>query len=183
MLTKWGGGVVVCRKRTNILRGANMKKVFSMFLFLILFISGCTTVEPQLSKMQIREITTKEIQGGSAVVFKSTMAVLQDQDYIIENTDFNAGLIVAEKEINVQAGFSDFLLSLADAKHKRTGKIKVSVTIGEVNENVSKVRINIQEKELTSGTYNTVEDIKNIQAKEIYDRLFHEISVEVARRK
>lgn len=66
---------------------------FSIFLLLTILV-GCAT-GPQLSQMQIRQLTTKMIEGSYENVFRATMAVLQDQGYIIKNTDMNSGLIVA----------------------------------------------------------------------------------------
>ena len=79
-------------------------------------------------------MTTKEIQGDFKTTFKATMSVLQDQDYIIENTDFNAGLIVAEKELNKETTAGDVLMVIfVDSKHKRSGKVKVSATLSSIS--------------------------------------------------
>ena len=70
-----------------------MKKwLFYLLAGLSILLIGCSNSTPQLSQMQTREMTTKEIQANFKTTFKATMSVLQDQDYIIENTDFNSGL-------------------------------------------------------------------------------------------
>lgn len=165
-----------------------MKKwLFCLLVGLSIFFVGCAGTKPkvQLSQMQIREMTTKEIQGDFKTTFKATMSVLQDQDYIIENTDFNAGLIVAEKELNKETTAGDVLMVIfVDSKHKRSGKVKVSATLSSISDNVTKLRINIQEKNITKGSYGSSdEDIANIQDKKVYTVLFKQISTEVERLK
>lgn len=161
-----------------------MKKWLLVFLAaLCVFMVGCSNVTPQLSQMQIREMTTKEIQADFKTTFKATMSVLQDQDYIIENTDFDSGLIVAEKEANKETTAGDVLMVLfVDMRHRRSGKVRVSATVTEITKETTKLRINIQEKNVTKGTFNSgSEDIINIQDKQIYDTLFNQISTEVER--
>lgn len=161
-----------------------MKKwILGFLVALCVFMLGCSSTTPQLSQMQIREITTKEIEADFKTTFKATMSVLQDQDYIIENTDFDSGLIVAEKEANKETTAGDVLMVLfVDMRHRRSGKVRVSATVTEVTKETTKLRINIQEKSITKGTFNSgSEDIINIQDKKIYDTLFNQISIEVER--
>ncbi|CAL7906538.1 hypothetical protein [Fusobacterium necrophorum] len=161
-----------------------MKKwILGFLVALCVFMLGCSSTTPQLSQMQIREITTKEIEADFKTTFKATMSVLQDQDYIIENTDFDSGLIVAEKEANKETTAGDVLMVLfVDMRHRRSGKVRVSATVTEVTKETTKLRINIQEKSITKGTFNSgSEDIINIQDKKIYDTLFNQISTEVER--
>jgi len=98
------------------------------------------------------------------------MSVLQDQDYIIENTDFNAGLIVAEKELNKETTAGDVLMVIfVDSKHKRSGKVKVSATLSSISDNVTKLRINIQEKNITKA-------MEEINILDLKDRPCHHLS-------
>lgn len=161
-----------------------MKRFYLFLVFLFIFV-GCTSSQPKLSQMQIREITTKEIQGDYKTVFKSAMSVLQDQEYIIENTDFNSGLIVCTKEVNPDMSAGDVMMVLfVDMRHSRAAKIKVSATINEINDKVTSVRLNIQEIKVESGSFgNKKENIINLQNKEIYDQIFNQIRVEAERRK
>lgn len=161
-----------------------MKKFF-MFLVSALFFVGCTSSQPKLSQMQVREITTKELQGDYKTVFKAAMSVLQDQEYIIENTDFNSGLIVCTKEVNPDMSAGDVMMVLfVDMRHSRAAKVKVSATINEINDKVTSIRLNVQEIKVESGSFgNKKENVVNIQNKEVYDQIFNQIRVEVERRK
>lgn len=163
-----------------------MKKIlvliFSVFL---LGIAGCTsTPEVNMSPMQIREMTTKEINGNYKTVYKAVMTVLQDQDYIINNTDFDAGLIVCEKQVEKEKTANDYLmLMLVDSRHDVNAKVNISVTISELTKNTCKVRLSIQEKTITSGTFASNEKANNVKNPEIYKTLFDQIKVEVERLK
>ena len=155
-----------------------MKKwLFYLLAGLSILLIGCSNSTPQLSQMQIREMTTKEIQADFKTTFKATMSVLQDQDYIIENTDFNSGLIVAEKEVNKETTAGDVLMTIfVDLRHNRNGKVKVSATVASVSDNVTKLRINIQEKNIRRGTFGSADEtITNIQDKRVYEVLFNQI--------
>lgn len=161
-----------------------MKKIY-LFLLSTLFFIGCTSSQPKLSQMQVREITTKEFQANYKTVFRAAMSVLQDQDYIIDNTDFNSGLIVSSKEVNPDMSAGDVMMVLfVDMRHNRASKVKVSATVNEINEKISSIRLNIQEIKVESGSFgNKKENIINIQNKEIYDQIFNQIRVEVERKK
>ncbi len=163
-----------------------MKKwLLALIISLGVFMVGCSNAAPQLSQMQIREMTTKEIGANFKTTFKATMSVLQDQGYIVENTDFNSGLIVAEKELNKETTTGDVLMVLfVDSGHRRSGKVKVSATVTEITKDTTKLRINIQEKHIRKKSFGSdYEDIVNIQNKEVYDSLFHQIMTEAERMK
>jgi len=65
-----------------------------------------------------------------------------------------------------------------------TIEVKVSATLSSISDNVTKLRINIQEKNITKGSYGSSdEDIANIQDKKVYTVLFKQISTEVERLK
>lgn len=163
-----------------------MKKIlvliFSVFL---LGFAGCTsTPEVKMSPMQIREMTTKEINGNYKIVYKAVMTVLQDQDYIINNTDFDAGLIVCEKQVEKEKTANDYLMrAFVDSRHDVNAKVNISVTINELTKNTCKVRLSIQEKTITSGTFASNEKAVNVKNPEIYKALFEQIKVEVERLK
>lgn len=156
--------------------------IFSMFL---LGITGCTsTPEVKMSPMQIREMTTKQINGSYKTVYKAVITVLQDQDYIIENTDFEAGLIVCEKLVDKEKTANDYLMvMLVDSRHDTNSKINISATVTALTKNTSKVRLSIQEKTITSGTFASNEKAHNVKDPEIYKALFDQIKVEVERLK
>jgi hypothetical protein len=162
-----------------------MKKVLAIiFSLFLLAITGCTSAEPQMSPMQLREMTTKEVEADYKTAFRATMTVLQDQDYIINNTDFNSGLITCEKEVEKSNGASDVLMVLfVDARYSAAAKVNVSATINEVTKTTSKIRLSIQEKTIEKGTYSNSDKSKNVKDPEIYKSLFDQISVEIERLK
>lgn len=151
---------------------------FSIFLLLtILF--GCAA-GPQLSQMQIRQLTTKMIEGSYENVFRATMTILQDQGYVIKNTDMNSGLIVANIDRETSGG-SQFMQALffGSITDKNT-VIEVSATVNKLNEQTQELRLNIQETNYSGS--GAKQKIKQIYDKEVYQNLFNEITLEVKRR-
>lgn len=132
-----------------------------------------------MSTMQFREMTSKDINGDYRTIFKAVMTVLQDQDYIINNTDFDSGLIVCQKQVEKSQMDKNFfeLLFIVNSN------INISATVTELNKTTSKVRLNIQEKTITYDEYNNVENVTNVKNPEIYNTLFNQIKLEVERLK
>lgn len=162
-----------------------MKKVIWGILLGVLFLfGGCTNTQPQLSQMQVREITTKEIEGDYKTVFKATMTILQDQNYIINNAGLDTGLISCEKLVDKESSFGDVMMVLfVDARYGVSSKVNISATLTEVTKKVTKLRLNIQETVIEKGTFGNNEKATFVMNKEIYDSLFNLISVETERLK
>lgn len=153
-----------------------MKKFLLTFLFGILFIfGGCVNSQPKLSQMQLREITSKEISGDYKTVFKATLSILQDQNYIIKNSDLDTGLISCEKFTETE-DISMILL------YGSNSEIHISAIINSINKNTTKIRLNIQESIIIDGGFGQKKTFF-ITNREIYDSLFNQIKVEVERLK
>jgi len=159
-----------------------MKKSFIklfLFVFLSVLFFGCAA-GPQLSQMQIRQLTTKMIDGNYENVFRATMTILQDQGYVIKNTDMNSGLIVANVDRETSGG-SQFAqaLFLGKITDKNT-VVEVSATINKLNDKTQELRLNIQETNYTGGGGKN--NIKQIHDEKVYQKLFNDITLEVKRR-
>lgn len=162
-----------------------MKKLlFSLLLSILFLMGGCTNTQPKLSQMQIREITTKELKGDYKTVFKATMTILQDQNYIIENADIDTGLISCEKVVEKETTTGDILMILfVDARHGASSKVNISATFTEISKQATRVRLNIQETVITKSSFGNDENSIFITDKGIYDSLFNQIMVETERLK
>lgn len=152
-----------------------MKKIFYVLTTLLLFFTlSCTSATPTLTKEQYREYTTRVINSDYKTVFKSVLSVLQDQKYIIQNSDFNNGLINAERESKLND-------SLVDVIEKRRSNMKASFLLSEKEPKKTNVRVTLQESKkgyYTNFSYNVI-DVVNIQKKEVYDNIFNEINKEI----
>lgn len=139
---------------------------------------GCSSTPK--STMQVRQAQTKMIDGGYENVFRATMTVLQDNDYVIKQTDMNSGLIVAQVNRETSGGAQLMsALFLGTIAHKNT-VIEVSTTLNKINDSSQELRMNIQEVAYAgNGSINT---IKQIDKPEVYTKLFNDIAVEVKRR-
>lgn len=162
-----------------------MKKILlSLVLGVLLLLEGCTNTQPKLSQMQIREITTKELEGDYKTVFKATMTILQDQNYIIDNADIETGLISCEKAVEKETTTGDVLMILfVDARHGASSKVNISATFTELSKTTTRVRLNIQETVVTKSSFGNDENSVFITDKGIYDSLFTQIMVETERLK
>lgn len=152
-----------------------MKKIFYVLTTLLLFFTlSCTSATPTLTKEQYREYTTRVINSDYKTVFKSVLSVLQDQKYIIQNSDFNNGLINAERESKLND-------SLVDVIEERRSNMKASFLLSEKEPKKTNVRVTLQESKkgyYTNFSYNVI-DVVNIQKKEVYDNIFNEINKEI----
>lgn len=140
---------------------------------------GCAA-SSKLSPMQFRQISTRMIEGSYENVFRATMTVLQDNSYIIKQTDMDAGLITAE--VNREAsGGSQFMQALFTGEVYEKGTlVEASAVVGKISETSTEVRIIVQEKKYSGhGGTTSVKQLKDAQ---IYKKLFDQIVVEVKRR-
>jgi hypothetical protein len=146
---------------------------------------GCAASGPKLSPMQIREMTTREIEGSYENVFRATLTVLQDNGYVVKNTDMDSGLIVATID-KATSGGNQFAQALFMGYVSDKGKeYEASCMVSELNKRRSEVRINIQETSYGqsskwSGT--SKQGAKQIYDPAIYKTLFDNILLEVKRR-
>ncbi len=152
--------------------------------FAALFIGSAST-GPTLSPMQIRQITTRTFDGNYENTFRATMTVLQDQGYVIKNTDMQSGLIVAtiDKETSGGSQFAQALF-IGYVADKGT-VIEATCTISQLSKTSTDLRIIIQETgygQASAWTGTSKQSAKRIYDANIYKVLFDQILVEIKRR-
>lgn len=166
------------------------QKIITVLLVLTLIcLGGCTalqsTSQTQLSPLQLRELTTRTYQGNEDNIFKAVMNVLQDQQYLIMNTDSKAGLIMAEKEVEKSATVGELLNVFfinANAATTKGATVKITATLNTLNEEETEVRISAQEVTYKSNQYGDKKGKAiNIQSPEVYKAILDQISVEIER--
>lgn len=151
--------------------------VTSMIVGMVLMV-GCATA-PQMSPMQMRQITTRTIECSYENAFRATMTVLQDQQYVIKETDMDTGFILAN--VNRQTGGGTQLFqALLVGKYDTDTLVEVSASIDKLNETNQELRISIQE--VTYNSEGAKSRSKQINTPEIYQQLFNDITVEIKRR-
>lgn len=158
-------------------------KLFAFYLVAVaMFLSGCATPDSsaKLSPMQKRQITTHQIEGSYENVYRATMTVLQDQGYIVKNTDMASGLIVANIDRETSKG-SQFMQEffLGYVSNKGTF-IESTITVGEINETLQEIRMSLQETRYNQ--FGGKEDIRQILQPEPYREIANQITVETKRR-
>ncbi len=152
-------------------------------LFAIVLV-GCA-VGPKLSPMQMREITTQLINGAYEDTYRSALTVLQDQGYIIKNTDMESGLIMAQVD-RATSGGSQFTqaLFLGYVADKGTD-VEVSCVVNKISNTNTEIRINIQETNYGQSSWlsgTSKQKVKQIYEPELYRNLFNAVELEVKRR-
>lgn len=152
--------------------------VVTIIFTLTVFI-GCQT-GPQLSPMQRRQITTRLIEGEYENTYRATLTVLQDQGYVIKNTDMNSGLIVATVDRETSKTSQFFQALLTKKVYNKGTLIEISVMVNKISKLQTEARMNIQET--TYSAYGGKRKIKQIWDLNIYKKMFDEIVVEVKRR-
>lgn len=153
-------------------------------LISILFISACTPA-PKLSPMQTRQITTRMFDGNYETVYRAALTIIQDQGYVIKNTDMASGLILATIDKKTSGGsqaLQALFLGYVSSKGKQ---FELSCMVNKLNETSTEIRLNIHSTEYGqssqfSGT--SQQDSGQIYDQKIFTSLFNEIEVEVKRR-
>jgi hypothetical protein len=148
------------------------------------FISCATG--PKLSPMQVRELTTKLFENADyETVFRATITVLQDQGYVIKNTDMASGLILgyADRKTSTlsQVTQAAFLGYVSD----KGTDVEASCMVNKISDTSTEIRINVQEAKygqsnVFSGT--SKQNTKILRDPKIYKNLFDQIQVEILRR-
>lgn len=77
-----------------------MKKTYNQIIFIIavLVMSSCSTTTP-LTPSDVKLMTTKQYKTDYETVYESVMSLLQSEQFTIEQTDYQTGLITATKNI------------------------------------------------------------------------------------
>jgi len=164
-----------------------MKK-YSCPLFVLtiglLSFSACTAA-PKLSPMQARQITTKMFESGYENIYRATLTVLQDQGYVIKNTDMASGLILASVDRKKSGGSQFFQALMVGYVPNKGTEIELSCVVNKLNETSTELRINIQEVKYGQSSVfsgSGKQDTKQIYDPKVYENLFNDIQLEVKRR-
>lgn len=154
-------------------------------ILLVMVIIGCAT-QPQLTPEQKRAITTRTIDANYDNTFRAVLAVLQDRQFIIDNTDKESGLINASIDITASGTSQALQAAFAGRVGNKGQKEKVSVMVDEISANQTEVRLNIQVavygQSSKYGSQNEQQSTQQVLQPDVYNRLFEEIKAEAKRR-
>lgn len=147
-------------------------KLLPAFLCLTLFLNFSCAPTKVVTPNEIKMMTTKQYDANYDMVFKSVMSLLQSEQFVIESTDMESGLVIATKNIY---------------KKKQASLTKSSIIIDKLNENLTEVKITVysgQQKIRSSGYSDRTRKVENmIEDPEYYNRWFNNLSAEIERRK
>lgn len=154
--------------------------ITAMFIFMV----GCA-VQPQLSPMQKRQITTRLFESGYETTYRAILTVLQDQGYIIKNTDMKAGLINASVDREAGTGSQFAQAVLLGYVVDKGSEIDASFMVNKISDNKTEVRLNMQEAQYgqsSKWSSSGKQSVRQILDPNIYNQLFNEIQTEIKRR-
>jgi hypothetical protein len=156
-----------------------MKNLIAVIIGCLL-VTGCATTGANLSPMQKRQITTKQIEGAYENVYRASMTVLQDQGYVLKTTDMASGLIVANIDRETSKSSQFWQAFFVGGVYDKDTFIEITMTINKINETLQELRMNLQETRYNQFGGKT--DIKQITEAKTYDELANQIRIEVKRR-
>lgn len=154
-----------------------MQMIKYLWVIPIIFLSNCGSAESKLSPMQKRQITSRVYDSDYETVYKATLTVLQDQGYIIKNTDMDSGLIVSEIDRETSQG-AQFLQAIFSEVVDKGTLIEVSCMVGKISDSSTELRINIQETKYGAAGKQSA---NRLYDEKTYQQLFNEIRVEIKR--
>ena len=131
-------------------------RLLQTLLCLTLFINfSCGPTRVVSTPNEVKIMTTKQYDEKNDMVFKAVMSLLQSEQFAIESTDMDSGLIVATKNIY---------------EKKKASLTKSVIIVDKLNDDLTEVKATVY-----SGNM--------IQDPAYYNRWFNNLSAEIARRK
>lgn len=136
--------------------------VFGLALF-IAFPPSQALAKKKISQQQAQVLQTKDYDAGYKDVFKTTMNVLQDNNFIIMSANYDAGLIYAQT--GSKPGFGI------------TKKVSLSANLDKISERTTTLRVNMMLNKTSSSIFilggsSQSESGKPLTDTEVYQRFF-----------
>ena len=148
-------------------------KLLPTLLCLTLFINfSCGPTRVVSTPNEVKIMTTKQYDEKNDMVFKAVMSLLQSEQFAIESTDMNSGLIVATKNIY---------------EKKNASLTKSVIIVDKLNDDLTEVKATVYSgavKIRNNGYSEKKRKVENmIQDPAYYNRWFNNLSAEIVRRK
>jgi len=134
------------------------------FLFAALSIAfvGCAS-EPELTSLQKQELESREFETPKRTTFNGCVSVLQDIGYVINEADFDTGVISAHGE------------SHTSIFPPGENQPRVSIFVQEWGTAKSKVRATFVEHKIAHGQYGNSETDSTIYDSKVYRNFFDQL--------
>jgi len=154
-------------------------KIFVVLVSSAIIFTGCVpTAQPKMQKsqLQIRQFQTKTYDNKNLkMIMKAVMDTLQDDDFIVKQTNIDLGLITAQKEIDVEDFGEAFFMTLfagSQAAYKKSSIITASANISNFGKK-TRVRINFQIK--TLDNWGRVMKVQPVMDSKYYQKFFSKV--------
>jgi len=117
--------------------------------------------------------------------YRATLTILQDQGYVIKNTDMDTGHILATVDRITKAGSQVAQALLFGYVSSKGTVFELSAMVDKLSETATEIRVNIEkvkygQSSVLSGT--SKQSANRIYDAELFQDLFNDIDVEIKRR-
>ena len=154
----------------------NNKWLLNIAAIFIVFFSFSTITYAQKSKntksaSEIKLMTMKQYDVSFDDVYKSALSLLQSEQFSIEQTDMNTGLIIATKNVYTK---------------KRSSLLKIVIMADKLNESLTEVKVTAnagEERKTDNGYRQKIKKVEGmVEDAEFYNEWFTKLQAEIARR-
>lgn len=153
-----------------------MKKISLIFsLFLLGACVSTTQKAPKMTQLQIRQFQTRSYDmKQSSRVLKATLAVLQDEGFIINSADSELGYLSASKELDVENKSEKFWANFlfGNKEWSKTAITECTANVSSFGQQ-TRVRVNFRYKILNNN--GAVVRLQNILDPEYYQSFFAKV--------
>ena len=147
-------------------------------LFALLCLSACArkVENPTIVQMRVRTMQTRTFAGADLKkVMKETIAVLQDEGFMIKTANTDIGLLTAERDIDIEKFSSKFWAYFFSGKRatwKKHSTVEITTNIME-DKGGTKIRINFLVR--VFDNLGRVLDVHQVMEEEAYQDFFNKI--------
>lgn len=150
-----------------------MKNFKFIMLLAVFTMFSCGSTKKTLTPNEIKMMTTKQYDEPYELVYKSAMSLLQSEQYTIDQTDYDSGLIIGNKNV--------FEKKLAHLN-------KANIIVDKVNDNLTEIKVTVYsgEEKTKRGYYGNdhkTTTVDMVQAPDFYNTFFNKLFAEIERRK
>ena len=154
-------------------------KIIYILLSSIIFMSiGCVSArKPEQPKtvLEKRAVQTREYETGDfKMVMKAIINVLQDEGFMVSNTELDLGLITAKKHLNIKSNvFSIVFLRDNNETYNKTNVIECNIQVSQRGKELTRVRVTFQQTILNNN--GSISNVNHINNPSFYQTFFGKI--------
>lgn len=120
------------------------KKIVVMLLMIILV--ACSSTKRKLTDVEKREVSTKIFDSRYDKTYRIVLNLLQDYNFVIEDTDMETGLIIAtSKSDTTDRSNSLKKFWVAVSGREKSKLLKANIVVTKISDDKTRVKLNLRE--------------------------------------